>query len=123
MFNEDLPEAPVTVEVPPLGTRVLAASPALSPAWKIQWLVTDSYAQGKDLYDAVLLAERTAVSLYPVRELIRPELGDAETDRFTWASLLDLQVDWENFRAERPGVEGDDAGPWLRRLVDALTRA
>jgi hypothetical protein len=120
VFNEDLPDAPVTVEVPPLGTRVLAASPALSLAWKLQWLATDSYPQGKDLYDAVLLAERTTTSLDLVRDLIRPELG-AEADRFTWASVLDLHVDWENFRAERPGLEGD-AGPWLRRLADALAR-
>ncbi|WP_202919484.1 nucleotidyl transferase AbiEii/AbiGii toxin family protein [Saccharothrix deserti] len=121
VFNEDLPDAPVAVEVPPLGTRVLAASPALSLAWKLQWLVTDMYPQGKDLYDAVLLAERTPVSLDLVRDLIRPELGD-EADGFTWASVLDLRVDWENFRAEQPGVEGD-AGPWLRRLADALTRS
>jgi hypothetical protein len=121
VFNEDLPDAPVTVEVPPLGTRVLAASPALSLAWKLQWLVTDKYPQGKDLYDAVLLAERTPVSLDLVRDLIRPELGD-EADAFTWASVLKLPVDWENFRAERPGVVGD-AGPWLRRLADALSRS
>lgn len=122
VFNEDLPDAPVDVEVPPLGTRVLAASPALSLAWKLQWLATDNYPQGKDLYDAVLLAERTAVSLDLVRDLIRPELG-AEADSFTWESVLDLRlyVDWENFRAERPGVEGD-AATWLRRLVDALAR-
>ncbi len=121
VFNEDLPDAPVTVEVPPLGTRLLAASPALSLAWKLQWLVTDMYPQGKDLYDAVLLAEHTSVPLDLVRDLIRPELGD-EADGFTWASLLDLDVDWENFRAERPSVQGD-AGPWLRRLVDALARS
>ncbi|MEJ2857890.1 MULTISPECIES: nucleotidyl transferase AbiEii/AbiGii toxin family protein [unclassified Saccharothrix] len=120
VFNEDLPDAPVAVEVPPLGTRVLAASPALSLAWKLQWLMTDLYPQGKDLYDAVLLAERTPVSLDLVRDLIRPELG-AEADDFTWASVLDLDVDWENFRAEQPGVEGG-AGPWLRRLADALAR-
>lgn len=121
VFNEDLPDEPVTVEVPPLGTRVLAASPALSLAWKLQWLVTDMYPQGKDLYDAVLLAERTPVSLELVRDLIRPEMGH-EADAFTWASVLDLRVDWENFRADRPGVEGD-AGPWLRRLADALARS
>ncbi|TQM78522.1 nucleotidyltransferase AbiEii toxin of type IV toxin-antitoxin system [Saccharothrix saharensis] len=119
VFNEDLPDAPVTVEVPPRGTRVLAASPALSLAWKLQWLVTDLYPQGKDLYDAVLLAERTSVPLELVRDLIRPELG-AEADGFTWASVLDLDVDWDNFRAEHPGV-GGDARPWLRRLADALT--
>jgi hypothetical protein len=69
----------------------------------------------------VLLAERTPASLDLVRDLIRPELG-AQADRFTWQSLLELDVDWENFRAERPGVEGD-AGPWLRRLADALARS
>lgn len=64
VFNEILPEPPEPLALP-YGGQVLAASPALSLAWKLLWLVSDMHPQGKDLYDAVLLAER-----YPVR----PEL-------------------------------------------------
>ncbi|NUT46686.1 MAG: nucleotidyl transferase AbiEii/AbiGii toxin family protein, partial [Saccharothrix sp.] len=120
VFGEEMPEDPVTVEVPPLGTPARAASPRLSLAWKLLWLMTDTYPQGKDLYDAVLLAEHTTVPLELVRELLRPEL-DTEADAFAAESVLALAVDWDNFRAERPGVEGD-ARSWLRRLAVALDR-
>ncbi|MEU7526018.1 nucleotidyl transferase AbiEii/AbiGii toxin family protein [Saccharothrix sp. NPDC042600] len=115
VFNEHLPEPPVTVTV---GVPVLAASPGLSLAWKLQWLMTDSYPQGKDLYDAVLLAEHTTTSLALVRELIRPELG-ALADGFTPESVLSLEVDWDNFRSDRPDLTGD-ARDWLHRLATAL---
>jgi nucleotidyltransferase AbiEii toxin of type IV toxin-antitoxin system len=119
VFNELLPEPPITVEIPPLGTRMLAATPSLSLAWKLQWLMTDLYPQGKDLYDAVLLAEYTTVPLALARELMRPELGKL-ADEFTADSVLSLDVDWDNFRAEQPGVEGN-AKDWRRRLAGALT--
>lgn len=120
VFNERLPEGPITVEIPPLGTPMLTATPSLSLAWKLQWLMTDSYPQGKDLYDAVLLAEYTTVPLELARELIRPGLGKI-ADEFTAESVLSLRVDWDNFRDEHPGIEGD-AELWLRRLAAALTR-
>jgi hypothetical protein len=123
VFNERLPEPPITVEIPPLGTRVRTVTPSLSLAWKLQWLVTDDYPQGKDLYDAVLLAEHVADDLAAplelARDLIEPELGRL-IDEFTVESILSLDVDWDNFRAERPGTNGD-AASWLRRLADALT--
>ncbi|HWS37167.1 MAG TPA: hypothetical protein VN408_31030 [Actinoplanes sp.] len=39
------------------------------------WLFTDTYPQGKDLYDAVLLAERFTADLDLVRELSEPDMG------------------------------------------------
>ncbi|MFF0199597.1 hypothetical protein [Streptomyces sp. NPDC005017] len=42
----------------PGGAVLRAAARALSPAWKTMWLLNDAHAQGRDLYDAVLLAER-----------------------------------------------------------------
>ncbi|GAA2815970.1 nucleotidyl transferase AbiEii/AbiGii toxin family protein [Crossiella cryophila] len=120
VFNEPLPEPPVTVAIPPLGTPMRTASASLSLAWKLQWLMTDLYPQGKDLYDAVLLAEYTTVSLDLVRELLRPELG-REAEDFTPDSVLGLPVDWINFRDEQPGVEGE-VRPWLDRLAAALAR-
>lgn len=63
MFNEHLPAAAEPTEVSLSGdgpaALVLAVTPELSLAWKVQWLITDMYPQAKDLYDAVLLAERT----------------------------------------------------------------
>ncbi|MGW0962041.1 nucleotidyl transferase AbiEii/AbiGii toxin family protein [Streptomyces gelaticus] len=71
-FNESLPSPAALTELRPLGDgpgcRVQAVSPGLSLAWKLLWLVTDAYPQGKDLYDAVLLAERTPPSYELVRE-------------------------------------------------------
>ncbi|KAK1185667.1 nucleotidyl transferase AbiEii/AbiGii toxin family protein [Streptomyces sp. NBS 14/10] len=63
--DELLPQAPVWTPIPrgdggtPIAVRT--ASRELSLAWKVLWLhadcETEGQAQGKDLYDAVLLAE------------------------------------------------------------------
>ncbi|MBB2944544.1 hypothetical protein FB565_004273 [Actinoplanes lutulentus] len=119
VFGEDLPipASPITV----FGQRIFAATAELSLAWKLMWLVTDGYPQGKDLYDAVLLAEYTTVDLGLVRELLRPELG-GEADAFTAETVLNLpDIDWRNFTDEYPQVEGDGQH-WLRRLAIALDR-
>lgn len=72
-YDETLPEPAVLSAVPRAdgGTpnAVWTASPALSLAWKLQWLAADQAAQGrsggKDLYDAVLLAELDGMVLPP----------------------------------------------------------
>ncbi|MFC0430096.1 nucleotidyl transferase AbiEii/AbiGii toxin family protein [Kutzneria buriramensis] len=122
VYREPMPEPPEVVRIPPLDTPMLAAPADLSLAWKLQWLVTDLYPQGKDLYDAVLLAEHATVSLDLVRRLLKPEIGRDEAEAFTARNLLELrEVDWENFRSDQPGVDGS-ADSWLRRLVSALER-
>lgn len=121
VFGEALPIAPEPVALPGVGVRVLAATADLSLAWKLLWLATDRYPQGKDLYDAVLLAEHTTVDVELVRELMVPELG-AEAGSFTAATPLTWRdVDWDNFADEYPGVPGT-AEEWLRRLALALDR-
>lgn len=61
VYGETLAEAPQETAIA-LGDGttavLLAASPALSLCWKLLWLGSDTHPQGKDLYDAVLLAER-----------------------------------------------------------------
>jgi len=52
------------------GVPLFVASKRLSLAWKLTWLLTDTYPQGKDLYDAVLLAEDTALSYHLLRETL-----------------------------------------------------
>jgi predicted nucleotidyltransferase component of viral defense system len=121
VFGESLPIEPEPVALPGVQTLVLAATAELSLAWKLLWLATDRYPQGKDLYDAVLLAEHTTVDVELVRELLLPELGD-EALEFSAATPLSWHdVDWDNFADEYPGVPGD-AVHWQRRLALALDR-
>jgi hypothetical protein len=63
VWRESLPEPPTLVSLPENDSaesksQLWAATPALSLAWKLLWLATDNYPQGKDYYDAVLLAEK-----------------------------------------------------------------
>ncbi|KUP97518.1 nucleotidyl transferase AbiEii/AbiGii toxin family protein [Thermobifida cellulosilytica] len=120
VFGEHLPEPPVEALVPTLdggALHLLGASPQLSLAWKLLWLHDDCYPQGKDLYDAVLLAER----YLPSRELVARVLADAEYrfDGLTESLVMGWEVDWAEFVAEYPDVPGDVVS-WKRRLVAAL---
>ncbi|WP_344128443.1 nucleotidyl transferase AbiEii/AbiGii toxin family protein [Luedemannella flava] len=107
--------------LPGVDVPVLAAPAPLALAWKLLWLATDIYPQGKDLYDAVLLAEHTRVGLPLVRNLMRAELGNEAND-FTAETVLSWDIDWTNFTDEYPGIDGD-AESWRRRLARALERA
>ncbi|MGY0231539.1 nucleotidyl transferase AbiEii/AbiGii toxin family protein [Longispora urticae] len=122
VFAEPLPLPPEPIVLPGLDRPLLAATPALSLAWKLQWLATDLWPQGKDLYDAVLLAEHTTVPLAVVRELLRPEWGGV-ADTFRPETVLTLDPgDWDNFRHEGTWARGP-GGDWLRRLAVALDRS
>ncbi|WP_433113494.1 nucleotidyl transferase AbiEii/AbiGii toxin family protein [Micromonospora sp. CA-246542] len=118
VFGEELPLPPEALTLPDLDQPVLAAPASLALAWKLLWLATDRYPQGKDLYDAVLLAEHTTVDRALVRQLMHPELG-AEADNFTAETALSWQVDWTNFTDGCPGITGT-ADQWARRLALAL---
>lgn len=121
VFGERLPLPPEVLVLPDVDEPLLAAPAPLALAWKLMWLATDMYPQGKDLYDAVLLAEHTTVDRALVRQLLTPELG-TEADTFTAETVLSWQVDWTNFTDEYPGVTGT-AAQWTRRLALALDRA
>jgi hypothetical protein len=122
VFNERLPLPAARTQIlradgqAPIS--ILAAGPALSLAWKILWLETDFYPQGKDLYDATLLAERTYLPGELLREVLSRELG-AEAEAFTADRVLAWQVDWDNFVAEYPWVVGTPQ-QWQSRLHRAL---
>ncbi|MEW6736984.1 MAG: nucleotidyl transferase AbiEii/AbiGii toxin family protein [Acidobacteriota bacterium] len=122
VFNEEIFTDPIEVTIPSPaggGTTVWAASKELSLAWKILWLETDSYPQGKDLYDATLLAEQTFLPL----DLLYQVLYSIE-----WHEQIEIlpdfplkwQVDWQNFTKEYPWIEGE-ANEWQIRLTRALT--
>ncbi len=121
VFNEALPVAPIPIRIPPLDHPIATAPPELALAWKILWLETDWYPQGKDLYDATLLAEFAPVPLELVRDVLRPELG-AEADSFTAASVLAWRVDWGSFLDEYPTVGGHPTA-WQQRLALALAQS
>ncbi|MET7747671.1 nucleotidyl transferase AbiEii/AbiGii toxin family protein [Micromonospora sp. NPDC005367] len=118
VFGERLPLPPEALSLPDVNEPLLAAPAPLALAWKLLWLATDTYPQGKDLYDAVLLAEHTTVDPALVRQLMRPELG-AEADNFTAETVLSWKVDWSNFTDEYAEISGT-AEQWTRRLALAL---
>ena len=129
--DERLPEPPVWTLVPrgdggsPAAVRT--ASRELSLAWKLLWLHTDSRdggrAQGKDLYDAVLLAEAPDTALSPrlLRAVFRDTAGPV-TDLLRPAAISRWDVDWAGLHERHPRVTGT-AGEWLRRLGAALGTA
>jgi hypothetical protein len=125
-YDERLPEAARLLAVPRQDggspTVVWAATPELSLAWKLQWLCTDQVTggrcAGKDLYDAVLLAELDGVRL-PAR-LLRAVLRRVpDPDLLRPASIRRWAVDWPALHADHPSVRADP-GPWLDRLATAL---
>ncbi|MFD9126749.1 nucleotidyl transferase AbiEii/AbiGii toxin family protein [Kitasatospora sp. NPDC059571] len=126
VFTEPLPAPPVRTAIPPLAgagepALLLTADRGLSLAWKILWLVTDGFAQGKDLYDAVLLAEAGGLDYGLLRDVF---LG---TDDGWWATRPvgpeDIAeplecVEWDEFRKDHPRV--GTAEEYAARLLAAL---
>ena len=127
--DELLPEPPVWTLVPRgdggTPTAVRTASRELSMAWKLLWLHNDSRvggrAHGKDLYDAVLLAEADGTRLTPrlLRAVFRRTAQLAAVEDFSLATMTRWDVDWAGFQARHPWVTGT-ARDWLRRLARAL---
>ncbi|MEV6653847.1 nucleotidyl transferase AbiEii/AbiGii toxin family protein [Streptomyces sp. NPDC051219] len=120
VFNERLPLDPGPTEV--AGAVLLAATPELSLAWKVMWLVSDMHPQGKDLYDAVLLAERYPLRYQLLDEVFRLVEADPYPGRPVEAGDVEeigRYVEWEHFRTEYPHVPGDGQD-YAARLVAAL---
>ena len=95
-----------------------AAAPELSLAWKILWLETDMYPQGKDLYDATLLAEQFRLPRDLLVRVLQPSARGSQA-AFGPACIRGWEVDWEDFQREYPTVPGT-ASDWQERLVRAL---
>jgi hypothetical protein len=127
-MDEPMPWRPVWTRIPRLdgGFSVMrAASPELSLAWKLMWLIEDSkgdgVSRGKDLYDAVVLAELGGLAglggLGGLRGMTR--VGGLDLAGLTRRDVEGARVDWDAFVAEHPAVEGS-VGAWKQRLVDVL---
>ena len=113
-YDERLPEPAVLTAIPRTdgaATALWTASPETSLAWKLQWLAADRAAcgagDGKDLYDAVLLAELPGTRLSPS---LRRLPGVAELDP---AAVRTWTV------TDHPSIH-DGTADWLDRLARAL---
>ncbi|MFJ9774437.1 nucleotidyl transferase AbiEii/AbiGii toxin family protein [Kitasatospora sp. NPDC101157] len=102
VFTEHLPVPPEPYRLPGVTAPLLGATPQLSLAWKILWLVSDNHPQGKDLYDAILLS-RTAEVPY---ELLRQVFSRSDEGWSQWPVLPEqigeLDVDWDEFAKDYP---------------------
>ncbi|MFJ8195729.1 hypothetical protein [Streptomyces sp. NPDC096152] len=101
---------------------VHGATPALSLAWKMMWLINDAYAQGKDLYDAVLLAERHPLPYELLRQVfeLSGEWPYPDRKSVTLDDVVEMlgYVEWNHFVAEYPQHRDDE-----QMFVDRLVRA
>lgn len=125
VFGEDVRIAPERARVALFpghaGVPLRVASKQLSLAWKLVWLLTDMHPQGKDLYDAVLLAEDTPLDYAVLREelVAADEHHGSRPISLADLSELDPGLGWDHFQGEYPSVEGP-AEDWLLRLGVAL---
>ena len=123
VFNEPLLTVPVQTAVKisdDAGRLLWTADKELSLAWKLLWLETDIYPQGKDLYDATLLAERTYLPLELLERVLRSGDWRPLEEKLTAEFPLRWEIDWANFQLEYSWVEGD-AKEWQSRLSQALS--
>lgn len=121
VFEEPLPVEPIQTATPSDSggdIMVRAASKELSLAWKLLWLKTDDNPQGKDLYDAVLLAEQIRLPRSLLNQ-VRKETQDLPPIEQPSDFPINWRVGRENFQKEYPWI-WNDAAYWLNRLDIAL---
>jgi hypothetical protein len=121
VFGEKLPSSPVLTPIPDSvggATLLWAATMELALAWKLLWLESDMHPQGKDLYDATLLAEQTRLSYALLQQVL--DNGDYMGPyEMTADSPLQWDIDWDNFKLDYTWVAGE-ASDWKARLMTAL---
>lgn len=118
VFGERLPVAHERLDValsPGSHAALQVAPKDLSLAWKLLWLHSDMHPRGKDLYDAMLLAEATPLPLPLLQSVF--EVADVKlppTD-----DLLDLGdfFEWVGFEEQSKRTVAE----WKQRLARALS--
>ncbi|MGW3071515.1 nucleotidyl transferase AbiEii/AbiGii toxin family protein [Kitasatospora sp. NPDC001132] len=119
VFTEHLPVPPQSYRLPGVTGPLFGATPQLSLAWKILWLVSDNHPQGKDLYDALLLS-RTAEVPY---DLLRQVFTQSDESWSRWPvlprSIAELDVDWDEFAKDYPRF-AEPVEEYPGRLLTAL---
>ncbi|MFJ4768629.1 nucleotidyl transferase AbiEii/AbiGii toxin family protein [Streptomyces uncialis] len=127
VFNEKLlvpPERTVLAD----GTSLWAATPGLSLAWKLMWIINDMYPQGKDVFDAVLLAERHPLPYDVLRELLQlsgewpPDLNAPAVLDFPYLLGCLREVDWTHSAVQYPHLAAAEK-ELTARLAGALRPA
>ncbi|WP_245599631.1 nucleotidyl transferase AbiEii/AbiGii toxin family protein [Embleya scabrispora] len=120
VFGEQLPSEPEPTEIPRSdgsGSHLLlGVTPGQSLAWKLLWLVDDIHPQGKDLYDAVLLAENTSLGVPLLRATFMASDPSHGSRPFT-ADSLAARVDLREFHKEYPELPGADLEARLLRAL------
>ena len=98
-----------------MGDAVLrVASMETSLAWKMLWLHTDGYPQGKDLFDAVLLSRHVGLSA-PMRDwLNRAIRADWPGYDNNLASFDFDSTEWPHFVLEYPTLTMDTSPSALK---------
>lgn len=145
VFREPLADPPVSVPLPQCPTTyrsapewVWTASPAESLAWKLLWLISDIWPQGKDLYDAVTIAEALPDSArqraLSILAAILSSQGLAKYEFPRGADWLEsicslseasenLTWEWQHFAAEYPALADAGLESLRTRLAAALSRS
>ena len=124
VFGETLTEPPTPTAIPTADgdtVSVLAATAGESLAWKLLWLHTDIWSQGKDLYDAVISAESVYVPRHLLERKFRESLEPVTVptaDAFARSRFVEQNA-WDEFLKEYPWVAGDMT-VWQGRLTRAL---
>lgn len=124
VFGEELWTDPVQTPIPSAdgqSTVLWTVDRELALASKILWLETDGYPQGKDLFDAALLAGTTSVRKDLLVRILQKG-GMRCSESLDAAFPLSWHVDWDNFIAEAPWVSGT-AAERQKKLSLALQRA
>ncbi|WP_018654842.1 nucleotidyl transferase AbiEii/AbiGii toxin family protein [Actinomadura flavalba] len=123
VFGELLPVPPEPTVLPG-GVELLGATRELSLAWKVMWVLNDMYPQGKDAYDALLLARDTTLT-YRLLARVYVAADASDLHRLPRASDLGPDVDWDEFAKEYPGLPGGvaDAARLRAFLTPLLTGA
>jgi|GEM_PF-698699 len=124
VYGEELWTPPIKIHLGDDSENYLtAASPELSLAWKLLWLVSDIHPQGKDLYDAVLLAEEYDISPDLVDRAFEEGSPRRRTKKLAGRAAIEAwslnSIEWDDFIKEYPEVTGT-ADRWKERLADAL---
>ncbi len=118
VFNEPLPRACERYPITGTAHTIASVGAELALGWKIMWLHSDWYPQIKDLYDAVILAERTTIDPALVAELLQDDHGPNVA--FEPAMVLDWTFRDDANAIRWSPVEIDDL---KLRLYEALTRS
>jgi hypothetical protein len=111
-FAEEIPGALEQLDI--AGAAVHTVSKETSLVWKLMWLLTDMYPQGKDLFDAVLLSR--SIGIGPAAEAWLRAAVLAEWTGFTGNLLPDelWANHWEPFAQEYPHLAAGTSAAALR---------